>query len=374
MSVSIKEVISREDMEIFVRFPHTLYDASPFWVPPLIKDELQTLNPLFNPAFESCRAKFWLAYRDGVVAGRIAGIINDNFLKKWRKPYARFGWIDFVDDYDVSGQLLSTVENWASAHTMKAVHGPLGFTDFDPEGLLVEGYDKPGVMTTIYNYPYYVDHLIRHAYHKDAGWVEYEVEIPYSVPDRIQKISGYVKERYKLEVLQADHASDLLPYAHGIFDLINKAYKNLYGVVHLGERQINFYLDQFFSFIDPDFISIVLNQENEVVSFAVAMPSLTKALKKSGGKLFPFGWYYFYQAFKRNSVADLYLIAVHPSLQKKGVSALLIEDLIKKFNKHRITRAYTHPILEKNEPMQNFWKQFASSEFRRRCCFIKPLN
>lgn len=374
MSVSIKEVATRQDMEAFVRFPHTLYDKNPFWAPSLIKDELHTLNPLLNPAFDNNRAKLWLAYRDGKIAGRIAGIMNHKHQQKSRRTYARFGWIDFIDDFDVSGMLLSTVEKWAMKHRMKAVYGPLGFTDFDPEGLLINGYDKPGVMSTIYNFPYYIEHLLHHAYQKDLSWTEYEVEIPFSVPERISRLARYVEERNNLQVMHFENTSELLGCIDEIFRLINKSYKNLQGLSRLGDRDVNFYLDQIFSFIDPDFISIIADSNERIVAFAITMPSLTSALRKSGGKLFPFGWFYFYQAFKRNSTADLYLMAIHPDLRNKGVSAVLVDDLIRKFNKHRITRAVTHPIFEKNDGMLNFWKHFRSAEFRKRCCFVKELT
>jgi GNAT superfamily N-acetyltransferase len=373
MNVSVKEVVTREDMEAFVHLPHIIYENNPFWVPALTKDELHTLDPLLNPAFDNCRSKMWLAYREGKIVGRIAGIMNHKHHQKSRRTFARFGWIDFVDDLDVSGMLLSTVEAWALKHRMRAVYGPLGFTDFDPEGLLVEGYDKPGLKSTIYNYPYYIEHLLHHGYHKDLCWVEYEVDIPSSVPERILRLSNYVKERHELSVMQFESASELSDNIDEVFQLINKAYSNLQGFVQIGERDMNFYLDQIFSFIDPDFISVVTDKNERIVAIAISMPSLTNALKKCRGKLFPFGWFHVYRAFKRNSSADLYLMAIHPALKNKGVSAILVEDLMGKFNKRRITKAFTHPISEKNDGMIHFWKHFTSTEFRRRCCFVKEL-
>jgi GNAT superfamily N-acetyltransferase len=373
MSVEIKEVTSKSDLHAFVKFPHTLYKKNPYWIPPLVKDELITLNKQKNPAFENCDAKLWLAYKDGKLVGRIAGIINKDFLRKWKNAYARFGWVDFIDDPEVSAALFTTVEDWAATYHMKAVHGPLGFTDFDPEGLLLEGFDKTSVMTTIYNFPYYTDHLEKNNYVADVKWVEFEVEIPRTPPERIQRMANVCRDRYDLHALQAKQPGDLLPYARDVFHLVNQTYSHLYGVVDLRERQIDFYLDQFFTFIDPDFTSIILNKSNEVVAFAIAMPSLSKALKKSNGKIFPLGWFYLYQAFRNNTVADLYLIAVHPALRKKGITGLIIEDLIHKFRRRKISKAYTHPILEHNGAMVNFWKQFQRTEFRKRGCFIKRL-
>lgn len=374
MSVEIKEVLTRRELNSFVSFPHSLYKKCPYWIPSLIKDELITLNRQKNPAFDNCEAKLWLAYRDNQIVGRIAGIINNDYLRKWKNAFARFGWFDFIDDQEVSGALLHVVEEWAAKNGMKAVHGPLGFTDFDPEGLLLEGFDKPGVMTTIYNFPYYPEHLSTNNYRPDVVWIEFEVDVPQTVPERVQRMADVCRERYGLHALHVRYAGDLLPYARDVFHLVNKTYSHLYGVVDLRERQIDFYLDQFFTFIDPDFCSIIVDQKDKVVAFAIAMPSLSDALKKSGGRIFPFGWFHFYRAFRKNHVADLYLIAVHPALRKKGVTGLIIEDLVHKFRRRNITTAYTHPILEQNGAMVNFWKQFRRTEFRKRGCFIKRLS
>ncbi len=372
MGVTVKEVVTREEMDVFVRFPHLLYNENPYWVPAIVSDEVHTLSPRMNPAYENCRAHLWLAYRNGEVTGRIAGIIEKT--GRGKKSFARFGWIDFIDDYEVSGALLATVEAWASKHALRRIRGPMGFTAFDPEGMLIEGFDRRGLMSTIYNFPYYVDHLRHHAYRRDASWIEYEVDIPLAVPERIVTLSQYVTRRYGLAVAQVQQPPELLDYAEGIFRLIKKVAGGRAETGFIGERQLNFVLDQFFTFIDPDFVSIVVDKDNRVQAFAMSMPSLTDALRKSGGKIFPFGWYHFYKAFRRNSVADLYLMAVDPSRQNQGLSALLIEDLILKFNKHRIKKAYTHPISESNLTLLQFWKKFGPVEFRRRCCFTKAIH
>jgi GNAT superfamily N-acetyltransferase len=366
-------VLSARELNAFIRFPHALYKGNPCWLPPLSFDERFTLSKAKNPAFENCEARYWLAYRDGKIVGRIAGIINHAFIDKWKEKCVRFGWIDFTDDAEVSGALLDAVETWARQKGMEAIHGPLGFTDFDPEGMLVEGFDKVGTMTTIYNYAYYPAHLGIRGYNKAVDWVEYEVDIPSTVSDRVKKIAARAAHQHRLRVLKARSSRELRPYARKVFELLNVCYAGLYGVVTLTPTQIDAYISQFFSFIHPDYVSLVLRQE-EVVAFAIAMPSMSHALQKAGGNLLPFGFFHLFKALHWNDAADLYLIAVHPDLQDKGVTSLLIEDLNMKFIRHGIRTATTHPMLEENGKMLAFWKGFNTTQVRRRRCYVKHLG
>jgi GNAT superfamily N-acetyltransferase len=372
INIVIREVTTSKELKKFVLFPHALYSKNPYWVPSLISDEILTLSKTKNPAFEYCDARYWLAYKEGKVAGRIAGIVNNAFIEKWGKRYARFGWFDFIDDKSVSRALFETVELWALEKNMAAIHGPFGFTDFDPEGLLIDGFDRPGTMTTIYNYPYYAHHLEALNYVKDVDWVEYEIDIPQTIPERVTRIVNEISRRYDLQLLKVKTSRKLLPYARGVFDLINKSYEHLYGVVTLSEKQIDAYIKQFFSFIHPDYVSIVL-EKNEVVAFAISMPSLSTALQKSKGRMLPFGFLHLYKALHWNDRVDLYLIAVRPDLQNKGVTSMLIKDLNEKFIKHRIVKAIAHPILEQNGKMISFWKGFKKAIIKRRRCYIKAL-
>ncbi len=373
MDIVIKEVLSGKELKNFVLFPHKLYANNPFWVPSLVSDEKKTLTRKKNPAFEYCEATCWLAYKGTEVVGRIAGIINEAYIQKWGKRYARFGWLDFIDDVNVSKALLDAVESWALNKSMVALHGPLGFTDFDPEGMLIEGFDKMSTMTTLYNYPYYPEHLEKLEYRKDVDWVEYEIAIPSVIPARFTRIARTAAAKLKLQVLEAKTRRALLPYASGVFELINKSYADLYGVVPLTSRQINAYTKEYFSFIRPEYVSLIL-QHDVVVAFAIAIPSLSKALQRSNGKLFPFGYFYLYQALHKNPVVDLYLIGVDPKLQGKGVTALLAKDLGEKLIKNHVTRAVTHPILEQNAKMAFFWRGYTKQIFKRRRCYIKFLN
>ncbi len=372
MGIQIREVRTKKELKQFALFPNSLYANNPFWLPSLLSNEVSTLSENQNPAFRYCKAKYWLAHNDGKIVGRIAGIINHAFIKKWGKRYARFGWFDFIDDITVSKALLDTVEQWALEEKMHAIHGPFGFTDFDPEGMLIDGFQRIGTMTTIYNYPYYPDHLEALKYVKDVDWVEYEIEIPETISESLTCKANQVAQQLNLHILKVATSRKLMPYVPGVFELTNKSYSHLYGVVPLSKDQVNAYTNQFFPFIHPKYVSIVL--ENDlVVAFAIAIPSLSKALQKSKGRLLPFGFFHLYKALHWNDQVDLYLIAVRPDLQNKGVTSILINDLNQKFIDQHISKAITHPILEQNGKMISFWKGYQKTLIRRRRCYIKNL-
>jgi hypothetical protein len=372
--ITIKEVVSKDDLKEFVIFPHSLFAHNPFWVPSLRSDEMETFSKDKNPSYKNCEAKLWLAYKNNEVVGRIAGIINHAYISKWKNKYARFGWIDFIEDEEVVKHLISTVERWASEKGMIAVHGPMGFTDFDPEGMLVEGFEEIASMTTIYNYPYYAPYLEKLGYVKDVDWLEYEITIPKQIPERILRLAELVEKRYELHSLKAKTSKELFVYARQIFDILNVAYKNLYGVVFLDEEQVDSYIKKYFSFIQPDFVSVVLDKNNHAVAFAISIPSLSEALQKTKGKLFPFGFIKLLRALRNNTVVDLYLIGIHPDLQSKGINAMLIRDLAKTFIKKNIIKAITHPALENNNKVLTLWKGYETRQIRRRRCYIKILE
>jgi hypothetical protein len=374
MDVRIKEVGSLRELKSFIRFPNILYRNNPYRVPPLFFDEYRTLRKDKNPAFEHCKAKYWLVYSNNGIVGRIAGIINRLRNEKWTQRYLEFGWIDFIDDETVSEALLHSVETWGKKMGMTTVHGPLGFTDFDQEGMLVEGFDELGTLATIYNYPYYPKHIEKLGYRKDVDWLEYELMVP-PVPDEtVARIAEIVMHRYKLKKLNVKQKKDYLPYAHELFKLINTAYRNLYGFVPLTDRQIDIYVKQYFGFIRPEFVPIVLDRTNSPVAFGVTMPSLTRALQKAKGKLFPSGWLHLLKALRTNNRADLYLVAVRPEFQGKGVNAILINEMNKVFNKYGIKIVESNPELETNRLVQEQWKFFEKRQHKRRRCYIKELS
>jgi GNAT superfamily N-acetyltransferase len=335
---------------------------------------MNTLRRDKNPAFEFCEVKYWLAYKDRKIAGRIAGIINWRYVEKWQNKYARFGWIDFIDDENVSRALIESVEQWAKEKGMRAVHGPLGFTDLDYEGMLIEGFEELGTMATIYNYPYYPNHLEKYGYTKDIDWVEFEVKAPPEIPEKIDRIAAISLKKNNLRVLKVKKSKDLLPYAKDMFKVLEEAYKDLYGVVPLSEKQVDLYIKQYFGFIRPDYISIILDSNDRVAAFGITMPSLSKALQKAKGRLFPFGFLHLLKAMKNNSAIDLYLIGVRPDLQGKGVNSIIFNELHKIFIKNNVRTAETNVELETNYKVQAQWKHFTHRQHKRRRCYIKYLN
>lgn len=373
MAVEIREVKSRRDLRKFVKFPLKLYRNHPYWVPSLIKDELNTLSPKSNPAFEFCEAKCWLAYQEGEIVGRITAILNTRHEEKWEKRQVRFGWIDFIDDPEVSTALLTQVEVWAREKGAESVHGPLGFTDFDHEGMLVEGFDELGTMAAIYNYPYYPQHLDKLGYKKDVDWVEYQITIPDKFPEEISHYSKIIQEKRGFYVLNAKSMKEILSYANEMFDVLQQAYQQLYGFVFLTKKQIDAYIKQYLGFITPDYIGIVLNREGKVIGFGITLPSLSYALQKSKGRLFPFGFIHFIKAMKKNDILDLYLIGVHPDYQGKGVAGILMNKMGQTFIQHGIKYAESNPELELNNQIQAQWKHFEKRQHKRRRCYIREL-
>ena len=374
MEIIIQEVSKKRDLKKFISFPYKLYAGNKYWIPLLISEEMSILRKDKNPAFEFCKAKYWLAFKDGKVVGRIACIINSRYIEKWKNKYARFGWVDFIDDKNVSKALFDKMEMWAKENGMEAVHGPLGFTDLDHEGMLIEGFDELGTIATIYNYPYYPEHLKKCGYKKDIDWVEFEVKVPDTFPEKIERIAAIVKRKNKLHILDAKKKKDLLPYTKEIFYVINEAYEPLYGVVPLTEKQIEKYIKQYFGMISPEFVSIILDEQNKIAAFGITMPSMSKAFQKAKGKLFPFGFFHIMKALKNNERVDMYLVAVRPDLQGKGVNSLLFNEFFKVFVNKNISKAETNPELESNTRVQAQWKFFDRRLHKRRRCYIKKLK
>lgn len=374
MSIEIREVKSKKELKSFIKFPFELYKNNPYWVPPFYFDEMNVLNPVKNPASEYCDSKLWLAYDNNKIVGRIAGIINKRYIEKWGKKAVRFGWIDFINDKDVSGILIETVIQWAKSRNLEFIHGPLGFTDLDYEGMLIDGFNEVGTMSTIYNYEYYPRHLENLGFDKEVDWVEFEITVPEEIPEKAVRVANIVKEKLKLKVFDAKKAKDFKPYGNGVFQLINDSYKDLFGFVPLSKKQIDKYIKQYLGFVVPDFLIIILDSENKVAGFVIAMPSLTKALQKTKGKLFPFGFIHILKAIKKNRYLDLYLGAIRPDLQGKGADALLMTELTRACIKNKIVTAESNIELESNVLVQGHWKYFNSRQHKRRRCFIKRIN
>lgn len=375
MAVEIRPVSDRSELKKFVEFGNELYKGNPYHVPVLINDEISTLDQDENPAFEFCEAKYFLALRNGKIVGRIAGIINHRANETWNERHARFGYVDFINDNEVVDALFSAVENWATSKGMDVLHGPLGFTDMDKEGMLVEGFDQLGTMTTIYNYAYYQKQIERLGYIKDQDWKEYLIEVPQEIPERHLRIADMVRQKYGLEVLKFTSRKKLLPYAPSIFELINKCYANLYGFSELSPAQIQYYTKTWIPLLHIEYLTLIVRQkDHELVGFAIALPNLSHALKKAKGRLFPFGFIHLLAALKsKPKVVDLLLMGVLPEYQNRGVNALLFNDLIPIFAKDGVRVAESNPELEINLAVQMQWNYFNRKHHKTRRAYIKQL-
>jgi GNAT superfamily N-acetyltransferase len=374
MEIQVKEVTTIKELKSFIHFPFDLYRGNPYWVPTLLFDELNTLRKDKNPAFEHCEARYWLAYRNGRIAGRVAAILNQKHIEKWGQNYMRFGWIDFEDDPTISEALMKAVESWAIETGMTAVHGPLGFTDLDREGMLVEGFNELGTLATIYNHPYYPKHMENLGYVKDTDWLEYEFLVPGTPNETIARIAEIALRRNKLRLLELRNKKEMLKYAKELFGLLDDEYRHLYGTVPLTKEQVEAYIDQYFGFVTPDFVPMVMDKDNRMVAFGIVMPSLSLALQKTKGQLFPFGFIHLLNALKKNNRADLYLVAVRSEYQGKGVNAILMNKMHAVFNKLGIGKVESNPELETNQNVQGQWKYYEKRQHKRRRVFIRVLK
>ena len=369
--VQIREVKSKSDLKKFIAFPDKLYKGNKYRVPQLHMYERAALMHEKNPAFEFCEAKYWLAYKNNKIVGRIAAILNHKSNEIWNEKYMRFGWIDFIDDIEVSGALIKTVEDWARQKGMTAVHGPLGFSDMDLEGMLVEGFNEIGTQATIYNYTYYPVHLEKSGYVKDVDWIQLKLKMPEKVPEKILRISELVQKKYNLKLLKIKKAKDVLPYAKSIFKIINESYTNLYGFVPLTEKQITYYIEQYFSMANPKYIGLVIDANNKLVGFGLGFLSLSKAFMKAKGKLFPFGFISILKDMKKNDTIDLLLHAVKPEYFNKGVPAIFYAAMTQNCINSGVKTAITSHILESNKPSIQMFNSYETRQHLRRRIYIK---
>jgi GNAT superfamily N-acetyltransferase len=378
MSVTIKKVTTKDDLRKFIQFGIDLYEGNDYFVPPLIYDEMATLNMSKNPAFEHCDAAYFLAYRGEEIVGRIGVIINHKANEIWKQKNARFSFVDFIDDAEVTDALFAKAESWARSRGMEKIHGPLGFTDLDHEGMLIEGFDRMSTMYTIYNYPYYPEHMERMGYVKDQDWLEFLIQIPDEIPERYTRMFDVVKRRFGLTVKRFERKKDVFPYARDIFLLFNKAYKDLFGYVELSEKQIDYYVDMYIPLLRLEFLSLILRQQdNKVVGVGIGLPSMSEALRKAKGKFLPTGWIHLYKALKgignTTNVLDLLMIAVDPEYQGKGLNALMVSEFFNAAKKFNLTEAETNLELETNNKVHALWGDFEYEQHKRRRAFIKDL-
>lgn len=378
MAITVKEVSTTKELKKFIKFNYNFYKKNPYSVPDLYDDMLNTFNPKKNAAFEFCEAKYFLAYNEkNEIVGRIVGIINHRANKIWEKREIRFGWIDFINDINTSKALIEAVEDWGRSKGMEDIVGPLGFTDMDAEGMLVEGYDQLSTMATTYNYPYYQEHMEKLGFQKDADWVEFKIMIPKEEPEKMKRITAIVKQKYGLKVKKFTSSRKISKdYGQKIFELINESYSKLYGFSALSQGQIDQYVKMYLPIVDLRMITLITDANDSLVGVGISMPSLSLALQKAKGRLLPFGWYYLAKAlwFKKPENLDLLLIAVKPEFQNKGVNALLFSDLIPIYRKMGFKFAESNPELEINSAVQKQWEYFETYQHKRRRSFIRHIE
>jgi len=374
MKVEIRRVESKRELKAFIRFPYAIYKDDPCWVPPLDIDDMNTLRRDKNPAFEYCEAEYWMAFREGRPVGRVAGIINNRVIEKWGKKYARFSWLDFVEDFEVAEALIATVEAWARSKGMEGVQGPLGFTDLDKEGLLIEGFDQMGTYATGFNKPYYAPYVERMGYSKDVDWIEFRIRTPSSIPEKIQRVGELISKRTGVRIYEWKTKKEIVEkFGDQIFELLDEAYEPLYGTCPLTERQVQFYIDTYLGFADPRFVKLLVDERERLIGFGITMPSLSEAARKAQGHLLPLGWYHFLAAMKHPKVIDLYLVAVAPEYQERGVVALIMNSLNRSAIEEGVEFSETNVELETNVKVQSMWKDYEKRQHKRRRAFVKKF-
>ena len=374
--IVIKEVKTKRELRQFVKFGIDLYKDSPYYCPPIVFDELNTFNPKGNPALEVCEFVIYMAYRNGEIVGRIVALINHRANEAWSVKKCRFGWFDFIDDYRVFKALLDAAAEWGRARGMEYLNGPVGFTDFDRQGLLIEGYDHSAPMASLYTYPYYVAHYERYGLRKEADWIEYQIQAPTQAPERMRRLVSLVEDRLKLHVVKVKNSRELRKrYGYSYFDVLDEAYQKLYNYQPMTERQKRYYCKMYFPILNFDFVTIVANESDEIVAVGLGMPSLSEALRKCRGRLFPFGWYYLLKALKAKKMTDfdLLLIAVRPDYQDKGVTSLIFDEMTPHFAKYGIQRVETTSILETNHKSLANFTEYDHKQHKRRRAYIKEL-
>lgn len=366
---------TKKELRQYVHFGIDLYKGNDCYVPPLVLDEMETLDPAKNPAFDFCQAQMFMAYKDDKPVGRITAIINSMVNEKENKKTLRFGFVDFIDDPEVVDALFKAVADWGRQKGMTRIVGPMGFSDMDHEGMLIEGFNELGTMATIYNYPYYMEHMQRMGFEKEVDWIEFRMKVPDAIPDKYLRIANIVKEKFKLKVKKYTSRKKLKDdYGKALFKLINEAYADLYGYSALTDRQIDYYIGLYLGLIRLQDVCVVADADDKLVAVGISMPSLSRALQKSRGRLLPFGWYPLLRAIKGHSdVVDLMLVAVKPEYQNKGVNALLFSDLIPNYIANGYKYAESNLELEGNESVQKQWEYFERRQHRRRRAWTKNL-
>lgn len=375
MIPEIRKVENRSQLKAFIAFPASIYASVPQWVPAPRFDDLNTLDRHRNPSFEFCEASYWTAWQSGRMVGRIAGIINNRYIEKWGNKYARFGWFDFIEDFEVAKALLQTVEEWARSRGLSGVHGPLGFTDLDREGLLVEGFEERGTFATNYNHPYYAEYLERLGYSKDVDWIEFLVTVPEEIPEKVLRVQELIAKRTGVRLYEWKNPKELVrKFGDQIFSMIDETYAHLYGTTPLSRAQVDSYVKQYLGFADPRFMKILVDAEGKLAGFGLSVPSLSDALNKCKGSLFPTGWIRLLLAMRKPDTLDMLLVAVRPEYQARGVIAVLMTAFNRAAYAAGVKYAETNPELETNIQVHGLWKDYPHRQHKRRRVYLKLIQ
>ncbi|WP_053992479.1 GNAT family N-acetyltransferase [Mangrovimonas sp. TPBH4] len=370
--ITVKEIHSKKDLKAFVKFPFKLYKDNEYWVPPMINDEVDSFDPELNPVFKHAQASYFLAYRNNEIVGRIAAIINWTEVKAQDKK-VRFGWFDVIDDIEVTKALLEKVIEYGKAHNLEFIEGPMGFSNLDKVGVLTEGYDQLSTMVTWYNHPYYVTHLEKLGYIKQKEYIEGYFDVDKVKPEQFERMVPLISRRYGVRALNFTNIDELLPYVDKMFDLFNETYSKLASFVAISEEQKAYFKKKYIPLINPNYIKFILDKEDNIIAFAIVLPSFSKAIQKAKGKLFPFGFYHLLKAKRHNTEAVFYLIGVHPEYQNKGVTALIFKEFYDSFKKDGVKRCIRTPELEENMAIHQLWKNFDSPITKRRRTYRKDF-
>lgn len=374
MNIIIKEVSTKKDLKKWIEFPNTLYEGNEYYVPFLANDEAETFSPDKNPAYAFCETRLFLAYKDNKIVGRIAGLINHAYNKKWNKNAIRYTRFDFIDDYDVSKALFETVVAWGRERGYTEIMGPIGFTDMDHEGMLVEGFEEFNMSITFYNHPYYLEHMERLGLQKDIDWIEYRINVPETFDPRFERICNHLIKKHGYQVVTYDNRKVLYTDALEAFKVIDIAFSKLYGTVPLTPEIIKHALDGYIPLVNLDYICSIKDKDGKIIGFGVLVPSIAKALKKSNGKMLPFGIFRLLKALKgKNDTLEMFFVAVHPDYQVQGLPAILINTLTPKIMANGVKFCETGPMLETNAAVHSMWRHFEKRQHRRRRCYIKKI-
>ena len=371
MAITIKEVITKLDRKQFVNFQFDLYKNNKYWVPPLKNAEIKSLTK-DNPANDFCDSQFFLAYKDGKCVGRIGAIINRNYNDKINQRFGRINRIEFIDDYEVSEKLIATAIAWFKEQQMEYVHGPLGYTNLDTQGLLIEGFDHLPSIASVYHLPYYKEHFEKLGFEKENDWIEFRLTITEAPFTKARRGAEMIKKRYGVDVLNFSSISELKPYTKKIFEILNEAFQFLPYVSPFNEKTIQLYADKYFKILNPRYIKIAV-KDGQPIGFFVGMPSLSQAMQKANGHLFPLGIFHILKALKKPEVVDMLLTGVLQDYQNAGIAVVLVSALQEEMMKTGITQLETTGIFETNQNVITNWKNYEHIQHKRRRCYVKKI-